>query len=97
MRLGLIGGEAPSSSRHLIMVLLAQTYTAKPMIEPVLKNAVGKAIVELGEETLLECAAGLAYGDTITKASDLSGRKALPKGVQFVISKLVPVLRAFSK
>ena len=79
------------------MVLLAQSYTAKPMNEAVLQNAISSASAELGEVTLLECAAALAYGDAVTKASDLSGRKALPKGVQYILAKLVPALKVFSK
>ena len=79
------------------MILLAQTYTAKAMHGDILRNAVSKAQEELGEATLLEVAAALAFGDCITKASDLSGRKALPKSAQYIVQKLVKTLKVFSK
>lgn len=67
------------------------------MVREIFNNAVAKASFTLGEATLLECAAALALGESITKASDLSGRQGAPKALQFVIRKVVSAMKTLSK
>ncbi|CAB9496868.1 expressed unknown protein [Seminavis robusta] len=63
----------------------------------ILQNVVTRLQNELGDATLLEGACALAYAEAYGKVTDLSGLQPIPKPFLYIMTKVIPVLKYFSK
>ena len=69
---------------------------AKPFRQDIMEGVVRRMLQEQAEGTRIEAATALAYAEAYSKATDLGGLQGLPKGVQYLITKVLPVVTFFS-
>ena len=92
--LGLIAGE--KSEREVMLILFAQTAIQKPQDPAALQQVMDRVREEYGEAALLEGAASIGYGEVISRAARLANTRPLPKGVYYMLPKVIKVLKRFS-
>lgn len=92
--LGLIAGE--KSEREVMLILFAQTAIQKPQDPAALQQVMDRVQEEYGEAALVEGAASIGYSELVSRAARLANARPLPKGVYYMLPKVIRLMKRFS-